>query len=199
MIMRYPIEKSLKSNKGREVRFDFVDFGEKSNKLCEALRRIDYDISNQMREEASEEELNAFLDIVEIYRVQIDEFVLLLKSEMDNPKVEENHVCDFWTLLGDENSSSSRLFLKKCHSDLLILLDTLFYAGRSINDHCVRLSQSPEKRKREFVRLCDDNMRHERLYFGQNPSVEQINIQNKVPAAILRALETSLLSLGYMR
>ena len=48
MIMRYPIEKNLKVNKEQESHFDFINFGERMNDLCDSLRQLNYDLSNQM-------------------------------------------------------------------------------------------------------------------------------------------------------
>lgn len=74
MMMRYSIEKDLKANKEHEYRFDFVNFGERMNELCVSFRQLDYDLSNQMLETASLEELNTYLDMIEKYRPQIDTF-----------------------------------------------------------------------------------------------------------------------------
>lgn len=79
MVMRYPIEKDLKANKDHEYRFDFINFGERMNELCSSLRQLDYDLSNQMLETASLEELNTYLDMIEKYRPQIDIFFVNIK------------------------------------------------------------------------------------------------------------------------
>ncbi len=72
MIMRYPIEKNLVANKTQEHHFDFINFGERMNELCDSLRQLDYDLSNQMLEVATIDELNDYLTMLEKYRPQID-------------------------------------------------------------------------------------------------------------------------------
>ena len=75
MIMRYPVEKNLETNKRHEYHFDFINFGERMNELCDSLRQLDYELSNQMLETVSVEELSAYLDMIEKYRSQIDIFL----------------------------------------------------------------------------------------------------------------------------
>lgn len=49
------------------------------NELCDSLRQLDYELSNQMLETASLEELTAYLNVIKKYRTQIDKFLSILK------------------------------------------------------------------------------------------------------------------------
>lgn len=95
MVMRYPIEKDLKANKEHEYHFDFINFGERMNELCSSLRQLDYDLSNQMLETASLEELNTYLDVIEKYRPQIDSFLTILKDESKEETIKTFNSHDF--------------------------------------------------------------------------------------------------------
>ena len=62
---------------------------------------------------------------------------------------------------------------------LLILLDNLFYGGRSVNEHVIRLDKSPVSKQKEFVRFCNESLDKDGLCFGEKPQEGQINIFEK--------------------
>lgn len=95
MMMRYSIEKNLKANKEHEYHFDFINFSERMNELCVSFRQLDYDLSNQMLETASLEELNNYLDMIEKYRPQIDSFLSILKTESKEESIKTFNIHDF--------------------------------------------------------------------------------------------------------
>ena len=64
MIMRYPIDKKLNANKSKVYHFDFLYFAEKMNELCISLRDLDSELSNQIFDVASPDELNEYLNYV---------------------------------------------------------------------------------------------------------------------------------------
>ena len=86
MVMRYPVSKDLKNNKGRQYRIDFMHFGKSMDKLCNNLRLIGYDISNQMDEIATLEEVSNYLEVFTQYKVEIDGFLSLLQKEKEKEK-----------------------------------------------------------------------------------------------------------------
>ena len=86
MVMRYPVSKDLKNNKGRQYRIDFMHFGKSMDKLCNDLRQIDCDISNQMDEIATPEEVSNYLEVFTQYKVEIDGFLSLLEKEKEKEK-----------------------------------------------------------------------------------------------------------------
>ena len=124
MVMRYPIRKDLKNNKGRQDRVDFIHFGERMDELCNSLRQIDYDISNQMDELATPEELSKYLEVFTKYKDEIDEFLLLLEKELkDEYKEVAIDFFDLGTLSSDDEMSDVDKFIQDCAPDLLILLN----------------------------------------------------------------------------
>lgn len=127
MVMRYPIRKDLKNNKGRQYRVDFIHFGERMDELCNSLRQIDYDISNQMDELATPEELSKYLEVFTKYKDEIDEFLLLLEKELkDEYKEVAIDFFDLGTLSSDDEMSDVDKFIQDCAPDLLILLNNLY-------------------------------------------------------------------------
>lgn len=189
MVMRYPIEKNLAANKSYEHKFDFINFGERMNELCDALRQLDYDLSNQITGMATLDELSGYLKYIEKYRSKINEFIALLEAETieKNPRKIEFKDLDLFF-----KSSKTLQFLKTCEPDLLILLDNLFYGGRSVNENSIRLSKSLVERQKEFVKFCRELLEMEGLCFGKVPNDSQINIYSKAPSTILKNLSTAI-------
>lgn len=192
MVMRYPIEKNLKANKEHEYHFDFINFGERMNELCASLRQLDYDLSNQMLETASLEELNTYLGLIEKYRPQIDSFLSILKTESKEESIKTFNVHDFISDLKSYEPSKTYKFLRECDPDLLILLDNLFYGGRTVNANEIRLSTSPVCRQKEFVRFCCNLLDKDGLCFGEKPQEGQINIWGKMSSSLLYGINTAL-------
>ena len=192
MVMRYPIRKDLKNNKGRQYRIDFMHFGERMDELCHSLRQIDYDISNQMDELATQEEVNKYLEVFTLYKDKIDMFLSLLKKESEEEFKEDTiDFFDLESLLINKEMPKVDEFFQDCAPDLLILLDNLYYGGRSVNEHSVRLSTSPNSRLKEFVRFCNELLKKDGLSFGKAPENSQINIKGKQPSALIAGISTS--------
>lgn len=192
MIMRYPVEKNLETNKRHEYHFDFINFGERMNELCDSLRQLDYELSNQMLETVSVEELSAYLDMIEKYRSQIDIFLSILKTEAEEESIKTFNIHDLINDIKSHKPSKKDKFLAECDSDLLILLDNLFYGGRSVNENVVRLDKSPVGKQKEFVRFCNELLDKDGLCFGEKPQEGQINIGGKMSSALLDAISTAL-------
>lgn len=193
MVMRYPIRKDLKNNKGRQYRVDFIHFGERMDELCNSLRQIDYDISNQMDELATPEELSKYLKMFTNYKDKIDEFLLLLEKELeDEHKEVAIDFFDLGTWSSDDGMSDVDKFLQDCAPDLLILLDNLYYAGRSVNENTVRLSTSPDTRQKEFVKFCYELLNNNGLSFGSPPKSHQLNIKGKQASSLISGISKSL-------
>lgn len=189
MIMRYPVEKNLETNKKHEYHIDFINFGERMNELCDSLRQLDYELSNQILETASVEELGTYLDMIEKYRSQIDIFLSILKVEAKEESIKTLDFHDFIDDITNRKPSEKDKFLAECDSDLLILLDNLFYGGRSVNEHVIRLSKHPVRKQKEFVRFCSDK---DGLCFGKKTQEGQINILGKMSSTLLDAISTAL-------
>lgn len=198
MVMRYPIRKDLKNNKGRQYRIDFMHFGERMDELCHSLRQIDYDISNQMDELATIEEVNKYLEVFTQYKDKIDRFLSLLEKESEEEfKEDAIDFFDLGSLLINEEMSQVDEFFQDCAPDLLILLDNLYYGGRSVNEHSVRLSKDPISRQKEFVRLCNNLLKQNGLSFGEEPN-NKLNIEGKMASSLLKGISEaiSILTLG---
>lgn len=197
MVMRYPIDKKLAKNKDTDHHFDYINFGQRMDDLCNALRQLDYDLSNPMLEQASLDELSAYLDIVEKHSQEINDFLSLLDDEI---KEEEQTSSDekfgmslFDKLSVDPPKTWSYLSnLTDSNPDLLILLDNLFYAGRTVNELNIRLSKSPVERQREFVRFANELLSKDGLSFGVAPSESQINIYGKQASALKNNISRAL-------
>lgn len=195
MVMRYPVSKDLKNNKGRQYRIDFMHFGKSMDKLCNNLRLIGYDISNQMDEIATLEEVSNYLEVFTQYKVEIDGFLSLLEKEKEKEEEFKGFTISFSDsefLSINEEISQVDKFLQDCASDLLILLNTLFYGGRAVNERSVQLSTSPIRKQEEFIHLCNEISKKDGLSFGTPPQEHQINIKGKQPSALIAGISTSI-------
>lgn len=195
MVMRYPISKDLKNNKGRQYSIDFMHFGKSMDKLCNDLRQIDYDISNQMDKIATPEEVSKYLKVFTQYKVEIDGFLSLLEKERESEENFKEFTISFSDLepsLINEKISQVDNFFQDCASDLLILLNALFYGGRAVNEHSVGLSTSPIRKRKEFIHLCYEISKKDGLSFGTPPQEHQINIKGKQPSALIAGISTSI-------
>ena len=195
MVMRYPVSKDLKNNKEHQYRIDFIHFGNSMNKLCNDLRQIDYDISNQMDKIATQEEVSKYLEVFTQYKVEIDGFLSLLEKEKEKEEEFKGFTISFSDsefLSINEEISQVEKFLQDCASDLLILLNTLFYGGRAVNERSVQLSTSPIRKQEEFIHLCNEISKKDGLSFGTPPQEHQINIKGKQPSALIAAISTSI-------
>ncbi len=190
MVMRYPIQKDLTANKDQEHHFDFINFGERLDELCDSLRLLNHYLSNQMSEAATHDELEQYLNIFNRYRPEINNFISILNEEAANKPIRTINFNDLLTVINKPSKTFS--FLKGCEPDLLILLDNLFYGGRSVNQNVVRLSSSQVERQKEFVRFCNELLEKDGLSFGVIPKNGQINIWGKTPSALLRGISKAL-------
>ncbi len=190
MVMRYPIQKDLTANKDQEHHFDFINFGERMDELCDSLRQLNHDLSNQMSEAATYDELEQYLNIFNRYRPEVNNFISILNEEAANESIRTLKFNDLLTAI--QKPSKTFSFLKGCEPDLLILLDNLFYGGRSVNQNVVRLSSSQVERQKEFVRFCNELLEKDGLSFGVIPKDGQINIWGKTPSALLSGISKAL-------
>lgn len=200
MVMRYPITLKLDPHPQRkeEMRLDFMHFADCMEALCDALRQLNSDISNQVDKMASPEEVDVWLGIYIRYQDKIDQFLQLLKEELEyQSKRKPDHgisVTSFEDLLPQANPSepSYKSFLQDCEPDMLILLEVLYYVGRSINNQEVRLAVKPEHRIREFVQLCRERLKADNLSFGQPIGTTCLHVQGYLSSTAEKALSTSI-------
>jgi hypothetical protein len=191
MVMRYPIDKKLNANK-EVYHFDYINFSNRMNELCESLRQLYDDLQNQMSEKATKEEFNKYINIFNKYRKQINNFKEILSQEVNNKSCNKSK--NFLSL-SDIVSNEVRpinSFLSECESDLLILLDNLYFAGRTVGQKTVRLAINVDDKKREFVQLCNELLRNAGLNFGIEPKENQINIIRIKSSALLLEINKAL-------
>lgn len=191
MFMRYPIDKELIPNKKQEFHFDYIHFGRCMDELCKALRQIDYELSNQIMTTASSEQINEYLNLKDKYQDEIHKFIILLQEDQINENTDFNHV-NLSDFSEGHNPEKHLVFLENCDSDLLILLDNLFYGGRAVNLLEIRLSTSEIERQKEFIGFCYDLLKYDGLKFGITPNNEQINIFGKTASSLLCAITTAI-------
>ena len=200
MVMRYPITKELTLHPERkeEMRLDFMHFADCMEALCHALRQLNYDISGQIEKEATQEEVDMWLGIYTRYQETIDQFLSLLKEEIEHqPKRNPDHeivVTSLEDLLSpvDLTEPTYKKFLRGQEPDMLILLEVLYYVGRSVKDRGVRFAGSSEQRLREFIQLCKEHLEAANLSLGQPIGKTYLHVQDYSPYTLMEALAVSL-------
>lgn len=183
MVMRYPVSKDLKNNKEHQYRIDFIHFGNSMNKLCNDLRQIDYDISNQMDKIATPEQVSKYLEVFTQYKVEIDGFLSLLEKEKEKEEEFKGFTISFSDsefLSINEEISQVDKFLQDCAPDLLLLLNNLFNAGRAVNQPKGRIATSPIRKQAEFIYFCNELPKN------------QITIKGKQSSALIAGISTSI-------
>lgn len=195
MIMRYPIDKKLNANKSKVYHFDFLYFAEKMNELCISLRDLDSELSNQIFDVASPDELNEYLNYVEKYSSQIDDFLSILRNDIEKEQKEIIENIDFFTIIEDDEMVEKYKFLNNCDYDLLVLLDNLFYVGRAVYSNQIKLAIDSELRQKEFVKVCYSVLEKNRIdsdikqYDNRNVN---INIYEKSSSTLLKGISVAL-------
>lgn len=176
MVMRYPIDKKLDSNKSKPLRWDFILLGECMKNLYSSLEQLNFDLSNQIADVPSDERYNSFLNLFRRNESQIGRFLILLKSEN---KSQKESLCDrlFDALCAPP--SEWHEFLEQCNSELFILLVLLYRGGKLVNTQSVHLAVSDPQRKKEFVKVCYDEMEREGLSFKEKSDNELLYIKSK--------------------
>ena len=200
MVMRYPITRKLVPHPQREeeMRLDFMHFADCMDALCGSLRQLDDDISGQVDKMATHIEKGEWQGIYIRYQDEIDQFLSLLKEEIEHhPKRDPDHgivVTNLEDLLPpvDLSEPSYKKFLRGQEPDMLILLEVLYYVGRSIKDREVRLAVNPEHRIREFIQLCKERLEADNRSFGQPIGKTYLRVQGDLSSTAEKALSTSI-------
>lgn len=201
MVMRYPITKGLTPHPQRkeEMRLDFRHFAGCMDALCDSLRQLNYDISGQIEKEATPQEVAKFLEVYKRYKNEIDEFLLSLQNDIECVPIGKRDIGSLVRCLGDplpednQREPSYKKSLRDYEPDMLILLEALYYVGRSINNVEVRLAVSSKKQRlREFIQLCKDRMEADGLSLGNPIGMRYLSMQDYTPSAIVAALSTSI-------
>lgn len=176
MVMRYPIDKKLDSNKLKPLPLDFILLGERMKDLYSSLELLNSDLSNQIADVPSDERYNRFLDLFRKNESQIGRFLSLLKSENISQK---ESLCDCVLDALCAPPPEWHEFLEQCNSELLILLDLLYRGGKLVNVQSVHLAVSDTQRKKEFVKVCYDEMERDGLSFNEKSDNELLYIKSK--------------------
>lgn len=192
MVMRYPIDKKLGSNKSKVYHFDFIYLGERMKDLYFSLQLLNSDLANQIMDVPTDEQYNSFLDIFRENKSQVEHFLLLLRSEKISQK---ESFCDrvFDALCAPP--SEWHEFLEQCNSELFILLDLLYRGGKLVKMQSVHLAVSYALRKKEFVKVCYDEMERYGLSFNEKSDEQLRDIKGKTAEHISYCIDAAILIL----
>lgn len=153
-----------------------------------------YELDNQLFINIDSDKLNNFTDKYEVLRPKIESIIDKIDSIYDEGFKSAN------TLERLRNSESSKIYsiLMDCSDDdVIILLDTLYYVGRSIVSEELRLPKNPYDARTDVKKKCILNMEYARLEFGK-PINDQINIYGKQKAVIVKNVRKAMEMLNFI-
>ena len=127
-------------------------------------------------------------------RPHLKEIVEGLKSLTFDPYHNEDSFNDI--IYGKPGQTLS--VLKKCSSDEIILLDTLFYTGNAILCNILNLPKNPYEARQDVKKRCILNMENDELAFGTKPEEWQINIWGKKREALAQNIEKAMSYLDFV-
>jgi|GEM_PF-3492249 hypothetical protein len=131
--------------------------------------------------------MKEFFDLFERNREQISLFLSHLKTDTEletgNSKRPVKYELD--------SQMPSRIFLLECKSDLLFLLQSLFWAGRAVNQNTIQLPDTDDK-QRLFAKFCNEQMEKDDI------ESSRIYMTGKTPTVLLNGIATSLSILSPM-
>lgn len=193
MSLRYPIDKSLKPMH-QDTKLDIYNLHDRMQELYKAFDDLAYELDNQLFINIDSDKLNKFTGKYEELRPKIESIIDKIDSINDERFKSAN------TLERLRNSESSKIYsiLMDCSDDdVIILLDTLYYVGRSIVSEELRLPKNPYDARTDVKKKCILNMEYARLEFGK-PINDQINIYGKQKAVIVKNVRKAMEMLNFI-
>lgn len=193
--MRYPIKNNLKPMH-KSTRLDIYNLHDRMTELFDAFEKLDSDVDGQLFDDIPQEQIDAFMKRYEALRPRV---IWFLDSEREINKIEEKG--PVWLSLGDINQENTRWtkqsqLFESCTDDELILFDTLYYTGQNILTGQLNLPRNPNDAKKDAVKQCIINMKHDHIEFGQ-PRNEAINIEMKSVSAIIRCVPRAVAAIDW--
>lgn len=189
MVMRYPIDKKLGPNKSKVYHLDFIHLGERMKDLYSSLQLLNSDLANQIADVSTDEQYNSFLDIFRENKSQVEHFLSLLRSEKTSQK---ESLCDRLRDALCAPPSKWHEFLEQCNSELFILLVLLYRGGGIVRVQSVHLAVSYAQRKKEFVKVCYDEMERYGLSFNEKSDEQLLDIKGKTAEHLSYCIDAAM-------
>lgn len=197
MRMRYPITKKLESSNKEVLRLDFHNFHECMLDFYELIKTIDDDIDNQVSYQATKKEYDDFLKKYSSSKKNIKKYIKIIRQCVKNPEKKQFETIDITKINYEElvNENPSAKELSFLSPDDKKMIEVLYYAGRSINEKNVKLSQLPENKYKDFVNHCIFMMGT----LGLKKDKPSFNVFQKMKEDIIKNIETSISILRYSK
>lgn len=145
----------------------------------------------------TEKEIDVFNRAVEKYAPKLNDFLSMLQPLAEQEK-EEISRCITSSPMDEADEDlifnpPKRTEIEYIHgigNDFLILVETLYYSGRHIDDRLIILSNDEEESRKQFLYLCVEIMHEKNFEFGKVP--KESNIHDKNALAIFTHLSTAV-------
>lgn len=183
MTMRYPVRKTLKPMNG-STRLDIFNLHNRVQDLYMAFVGIVSDLENQMNYDVDQVRIDSFLAKYEELHPRIEWLLGAMKpfADKENKGFQVSNLLD--SGLQSELGFEQMKLLQQCSDDEIIMLDTLYYAGRAVQTGALNLPKNPNEAKTDVVKMCIMNMDRDHLEFGKSKN-DEICIYEKMASSII--------------
>jgi hypothetical protein len=159
-----------------------------------AIESLDYDIENQVNNVAADEDIASFLEnyhrqesTLKRYLTLVQEAIADEEQDEDDETMSERVFADIDKRRndairrnnGEEVEDDYLSIYQNSGDDLKIIIEVLYYAGRSVREHLFNLSTNLEERRKEFITCCLEQMKYEGFKFGEQVHEHQTNVFGK--------------------
>ena len=190
MTMRYPVKNDL-TPMHKSTRLDIINLHERVNELYWAFEGIANDLDSQLDAVIEQEKVDAFLTKYE----ELRERELEILKDLEPMTTTEDKGFKWLTMKDIKpekaNGAEQMKLLSGCTDDEIIMLDTLYYTGRSISARELNLPKNPHEAKTDAVKLCIINMMRDNLEFGK-PKNREINVWSKMASSIIKYVSEAM-------
>jgi hypothetical protein len=195
MGMRYPIDKKTMAAMCKTpIHLDYVNLHDRMAEFHKAIESLNYDIENQVNNIAADEDIASFLEnyhrqesTLKRYLTLVQEAIADEEQDEDDETMSERVFADIDKRRndairrdnGEEVEDDYLSIYQNSGDDLKIIIEVLYYAGRSVREHLFNLSTNPEERRKEFITCCLEQMKYEGFKFGEQVHEHQTNVFGK--------------------
>ena len=192
MTLRYPVNKKLEPM-NTDTKLDIYNLYNRMQELYMTFDALSNELDNQLFIDVDADKLDNFTAKYE----ELNPKMKTIIEEIDSVKDEKSEFSNFLERLKNSETSKVYSILEDCSDDEIILLDTLYCTGMTINTEVLRLPNNPYEACIDVTKKCILNMEYNGLEFGK-PKNDQINIYGKQKTAIVNNVRKAMEKLNFI-
>ena len=203
MRMRYPISKNLEPQHPTAIRLDIYNFHNCIEELFHHLKQIDYDIDKdkEVSFEYSDVEIKEYRNNYVSAKNKVEEYIRLIEPFVEKENDIIMHSLDDFInkkpfQKGEKGYKASLDYMNTLSPNEIIIIETLYYTGRHLNEELIHLSINKDEGKKEFIKMCLYHMKLNGLKFDSEIDETKINAFGKASYSIVQNLNKAIEILG---